>query len=73
MDTLLLKPDEAAAWLRVGRSKLYALLKSGDLPSVRIGGSIRVPVEALRRWIERQMPATEHGGAPAARLDDTTP
>ena len=39
------------------RSKVYEVLASGDLPSIRVGGSIRVPVTALHAWIERQLAA----------------
>jgi excisionase family DNA binding protein len=41
----------------VSRSKIYELLASGDLPSVRIGASVRVPVDALRAWIAEQLDA----------------
>src|SRR5688572_20147181 len=51
MDKLLLRPIEAAQVLGLGRSKCYELLASGCLPSIRIGGSIRVPVSALESWI----------------------
>ena len=44
MDRLLLRPTEAAEAIGIGRSKVYELLASGDLPSIRIGGVIRVPV-----------------------------
>jgi len=46
---------EAAEAIGVGRSKVYELLASGELPSIRIGGSVRVPVDALQRWIDRQL------------------
>ena len=55
MDRLLLRPVEAAEAIGIGRSKVYELLASGDLPSIRIGGSVRVPVAALQAWIERQL------------------
>ena len=54
MDRLLLRPMEAAEAIGVGRSKVYELLASGELPSIRIGGSVRVPVSKLRDWIERR-------------------
>lgn len=56
MDRLLLRPDEAAELLGVSRSKLYALLASGELPSLRLGHSVRVPLEALRRWVATRSP-----------------
>jgi len=45
MDKLLFTPFEAATALGIGRSKVYELLRSGDLPSVRIA----VPAAASRR------------------------
>ena len=57
MDRLLLRPAEAAEAIGIGRSKVYELLASGDLPSIRIGGVIRVPVTSLHAWIERQLAA----------------
>src|SRR5947207_472560 len=54
VEKLLLRPAEAAEAIGVGRSKAYELIASGELPSVRIGGSVRVPVEKLREWIDRK-------------------
>jgi excisionase family DNA binding protein len=48
---LLLRPREAAEALGISRSRAYELIASGDLPSVRIGSSVRVPVVALELWI----------------------
>ena len=55
MDKILLRPSEAAEAIGVGRSKLYALLASDELPSIRLGGSVRVPVEALKSWVAAQL------------------
>jgi excisionase family DNA binding protein len=54
MDRMLLRPAEAAEAIGVGRSKVYELLASGELPSIRIGGSVRVPLDKLREWIEQK-------------------
>jgi excisionase family DNA binding protein len=54
-DKLLLRPAEVANALGIGRSKTYVLLASGELPSIRVGSSLRVPVDALRAWIARQL------------------
>jgi prophage regulatory protein len=51
MDKLLLTPKEVAEQLGLGRTKTYALLASGEIPSVRIGGSLRVPLSDLRDWV----------------------
>ena len=62
MERLLLRPTEAAESIGIGRSKVYELLASGELPSIRIGGSIRVPVDKLRAWIEAKTAEQMPGG-----------
>jgi excisionase family DNA binding protein len=60
-ERLLLRPIEAADAIGVGRSKVYELIASGALPSIRIGSSVRVPVEGLKAWIaEHQTPPIAH-------------
>ena len=53
MNKLLLKPEEAAEVLSIGRTKLYALMAEGQLASVRIGNSRRVPLDAVNEFIAR--------------------
>ena len=48
---LLLRPAETALAIGVSRSKAYELIASGEIPSVRMGKSVRVPLEALQKWI----------------------
>ena len=50
---LLLRPEEAATALGIGRSTIYDLLRTGALGSVRIGASRRIPAEALHQFIAR--------------------
>lgn len=59
MDRLLVKPIEAAHLLGLGRSKIYELLASGELPSVKIGKSVRVPMDALREWVTAHTTGSE--------------
>ncbi len=54
MDRLLLRPDEVADLLGIGRSKTYELIAAGDLPAVRVGKRYRIPAEALRAWVEHR-------------------
>lgn len=61
IERLLLRPDEVATALGISRSKVYELLGSGELPSLRIGNSIRVSTLALRRWITRREMNAEDG------------
>jgi excisionase family DNA binding protein len=62
MDAILIRAEEAGKLLGLGRSKIYEMLASGELPVVRVGRSVRVPVEALREWVSRQTrPSNEKG------------
>lgn len=61
----LLRAEEAAGLLGLGRSKTYQLIAASAIPVVRIGRSVRVPRTALLRWIEEQ---TEPHQNPAQRI-----
>jgi excisionase family DNA binding protein len=50
---LLLTVPEAAKTLAISRSKLYELLASGAIVSIRIDGSRRIPLTALEDYISR--------------------
>jgi excisionase family DNA binding protein len=52
LSRLLLTPEEAAKLLAVGRTTLYGLLQSGELPSVRIGACRRIPFDAVRAFVD---------------------
>jgi excisionase family DNA binding protein len=49
-----LKVPEVAAVLRIARSRVYELVGEGEIPSVRIGRSVRVSRKELERWLEGQ-------------------
>jgi excisionase family DNA binding protein len=51
-DKMLYTLTDVAAALSVGRSKVYELVRSGALPSVRIGGSRRVRGEDLATYVD---------------------
>ena len=52
MNALLIKIPEAAAQLGVSRAKLYELIASGALPSVKVDGCRRVRTDDLRAYVE---------------------
>ncbi len=54
MEKILLTPAEATEVLAIGRSRIYEMLACGELPSLRIGRSIRIPAEALQEWVKAQ-------------------
>lgn len=49
-----LKVPEVAEVLRIPRSRAYELVGSGEIPSIRIGRSVRVSRKELDRWLEEQ-------------------
>jgi excisionase family DNA binding protein len=51
VDKMLYTPTEAAQVLSISRSTIYLLMARGDVPSVRIGSSRRIPVDGLRRYV----------------------
>jgi excisionase family DNA binding protein len=55
MERMLLRPAEAAEAIGVSRSRMYELLASGELPSIRVGRTVRVPVAALHAWIAERL------------------
>ena len=53
LPVLLVRPEDAARVLGIGRTKVYELIRSGALRSVRVGGLRRVPVAALDEFVAR--------------------
>jgi excisionase family DNA binding protein len=53
MNRLLLKPEEVGEVLGIGRTAVYAAMKRGDLESVLISSSRRVPCDAVERYVDR--------------------
>jgi excisionase family DNA binding protein len=47
----LVTPEQAATSLALGRTKVYELLRNGELESVCIGSSRRIPREALEEYV----------------------
>jgi len=56
-DRLVLRVDETASALGLSRDKTLNLIAAGAIPSVVLGNEVRVPLGALRAWIERQVAA----------------
>ncbi len=50
---LLLRVSEVAEQLSVARSKAYVMVQTGELPSVKLGKSIRVPAAAVSDYVQR--------------------
>ena len=63
---LVLTVEEAAKALRIGRTAAYAAVRSGDLPAVRVGRSLRIPRAALERLLAGEGLSTSNGASVAS-------
>ena len=50
---LMLTAEQAAEALGIGRTAVFALIKSGDLESVRIGRLRRIPAGSIEAYAQR--------------------
>lgn len=62
-EPLLYKPEVAAARLGLGRSKFFELMAGGQIETVQIGRSRRVPAQALEDYVARLRAGQSHAGA----------
>ncbi|MER8113887.1 helix-turn-helix domain-containing protein [Streptomyces sp. NPDC094031] len=51
----LLTVREVTAALKIGRTKVYDLIRTNELPSLTIGRSRRIPAEAVRTYLASRM------------------
>jgi excisionase family DNA binding protein len=58
----LLTVEQAAERLSIGRTSMFALLKAGDIESVKVGRLRRIPADALDRYVSRLV-AEQHATA----------
>ena len=63
MDKLTLSVVEVSATLGLSRTKTYDLVRSGRLPSVRIGRRILVPRQAILEFLGAPPKESFQGGA----------
>ena len=49
--TFLLTAEETAQALRISRTSVYELIRTGQLASVRIGRRRRIPVAAVEQYV----------------------
>ncbi len=59
---LVLTVEETAKALRVSRGACYELVRTGQVPSIRLGRTLRVPRAALLALLGEVGPAVEHVG-----------
>jgi excisionase family DNA binding protein len=62
LEPALLRIEEAAEYLALSRAKLYTLLEPhGSIPVVKLGRSVRIPLDGLRRWVAEEAAAGQSG------------
>jgi excisionase family DNA binding protein len=49
---LLLRIPEVAETPGIGRTKIYELIATGVLPTIRVGRAVRITNIALQKWVE---------------------
>ena len=59
MERQLLRIAETAEVLGIGLTRAYELTRKGEIPSIRVGKSVRVPISALKAWIESRVNASQ--------------
>jgi excisionase family DNA binding protein len=58
-ERLLITVEEAARRLGIGRSLAWRLVRSGELPSVRLGRLVRIPEQSLADWLKQRVRGDE--------------
>jgi len=61
MAPLLIDSREVARLFGLGRTKVFQMMLRGELPTVRIGRSVRVPRDGLVIWVAQE---TSHALSP---------
>ncbi len=59
---LVLTVEEAAGMLRISRGLAYEMVRTGRLPSIRLGRRLLVPRPALERMLGTSRPEPVRGG-----------
>ncbi|MGK2886925.1 MAG: helix-turn-helix domain-containing protein [Rhodococcus sp. (in: high G+C Gram-positive bacteria)] len=61
---LLVSIKQASAMLSISRSVIYQLMDAGHLTPIRIGRSVRLPVEQLERFVADRLADADRDGGP---------
>ena len=76
IERLAYRPQEVAQMLNVSRSKVYELISSGEIGSIKIGSDYKIPVKEFEAFLKKNThPAfrgdeVPHVNAPAPLPDD---
>ena len=53
VEPICVRVNDAARMIGVGRTKLYELISSGELETIKIGKATRITTASLHRLVER--------------------
>ena len=53
VEPICVRGNDAARMIGVGRTKLYELISSGELETIKIGKATRITTASLHRLVER--------------------
>lgn len=54
-EKLAYRPEELTELLPLGRTKIFNLIASGEIESIKVGRARLIPADALARFIERKL------------------
>jgi excisionase family DNA binding protein len=58
-DPILLRVSDVAGLLKTGRTTVFRLLATGELPRVRIGAATRVPKASVEKFVADRVAAAD--------------
>jgi excisionase family DNA binding protein len=61
LEPITVAPDGLRQLLGISRGKSYELIRTGQIPHVRLGKSIRIPVALLTEWLNERAAASGKG------------
>jgi excisionase family DNA binding protein len=53
----LMTPEQVMAYLKCGRSHIFSLLRTGEIPSLKVGRLRRVRREDVERYVKERLSA----------------
>jgi excisionase family DNA binding protein len=75
-EPLLLRIEDVARQLQISRSMAYLLVQKRQIPAIRLGRSVRVPQDALVKWVRQEtasaISAADHADTALAQDSEAT-
>lgn len=65
-DDVLLSKHEVAKFLRVSPSKVYAMMRKGEIPYYKVGRKVLFSLQEIREWLKQ----FRRGGMPQEEVKE---